>query len=80
MSWLGAILGSNVLTAAAARIGIPGIGGAKGEPNLVNSGIGVPYPKKEGQEEKNGMRMQRIAAAGAAKPKPNDAIAKQFGI
>jgi hypothetical protein len=49
---------------------------------MLNSGIGVPYaPKAEGEDKPHGgMKMGRIIAAGAAKPKGNDAIARQFGM
>ena len=78
MSWLGNLLGSN----ATAHISAAVVGAGKGLPNMVNSGIGVPAaPKAEGeQKQQGGMKMGRIIAAGAAKPKPNDAITRQFGI
>ena len=79
MSWLGNMFGSNAVSnVAAAAV----VGGAKGVPNMVNSGIGVPIvPKGEGEEkQQGGMKMGRIVAAGAAKPKANAAIARQFGM
>jgi hypothetical protein len=49
---------------------------------MLNSGIGVPIaPKGDGEEkQQGGMKMGRIVAAGAAKPKANAAIARQFGM
>lgn len=75
------MFGSNALSnaAAAARAAT---GAAKGVPNMVNSGIGVPIaPKGDGEEkQQGGMKMGRIVAAGAAKPKGDAAIARQFGM
>ena len=80
MSWLGNMFGSNAVSNVAAAAAA--VGGAKGVPNMVNSGIGVPIvPKGEGEEkQQGGMKMGRIVAAGAAKPKANAAIARQFGM
>ena len=84
MSWLGYVLGSNAVSSVAAAVGVPNVaaGAEKGVPNMLNSGIGVPYaPKAEGEDKpRGGMKMGRIIAAGAAKPKGNDNIARQFGM
>jgi hypothetical protein len=85
MSWLGYI-GSNLASHVAAAVGVPSRargGAAKDIPNAVNSGIGVPFDAKADAEERargNDMKMQRVTAAGATKAKPNDAIARQFGM
>ena len=81
---MASLFGSNALSQVAAAVGVPSrsIGAAaKGVPNAVNSGVGVPFnPKAEAEERAGGMKMQRVTAAGAAKAKPNDAIARQFGM
>lgn len=82
---MASLFGSNVVSQVAAAVGIPSSarGGAKDIPNAVNSGIGVPFNAKAAAEERvggNDMKMQRVTAAGAAKAKPNDAIARQFGM
>lgn len=86
MSWLGILLGSNVVSNVAAAVGVPSgaVAAAKDIPNAVNSGIGVPFNPKADAEERaglgGGMKMQRVTAAGAAKAKANAAIARQFGM
>jgi len=87
MSWLANLLGSNDITGAIRGVGRlaagAAVGGMKDTPNLVNSGIGVPIrqkPEEERAEIGGGMKLQKIAAVGAAKAKPNDAIARQFGM
>ena len=83
MSWMASLFGSNVVSQVAAAIGVPSrtVAAAKDIPNPVNSGIGVPFNAKADAEERaGGMKMQRVTAAGAAKAKPNDAIARQFGM
>jgi len=85
MSWIGILLGSNVATHVAAAVGVPSreVAAAKGVPNALNSGIGVPFNPKADAEEKagaGGMKMERVTAVGAAKAKPNAAIARQFGM
>ena len=85
MSWLANLIGSNIATHVAAAVGVPSaaVAAAKGIPNAVNSGIGVPFNPKADAEEKaraGGMKMERVTAVGAAKAKPNAAIARQFGM
>jgi hypothetical protein len=82
---MASLFGSNVVSQVAAAIGVPSrtVAAAKDIPNAVNSGIGVPFNPKADAEERaggGGMKMQRVTAAGAAKAKPNDAIARQFGM
>jgi hypothetical protein len=79
MSWLGNLLGSNIVSNVANAVG-----GAKGGPNMMNSGIGVPYNQKIEEEKAmrvaGHMKMEKIVASGAKKPTPNDDIARQFGM
>ena len=82
---MASLFGSNVVSQVAAAVGVPPrvIAAAKGVPNAVNSGVGVPFTPKADAEERaggGGMRMERVTAAGATKAKPNDAIARQFGM